>query len=119
MSDRTPGDETPGDETPGDDGYAGAATLLHGDTAVAVEVTLRGQVDTIAGSYHWYGRVGADPAVAALAAAIGSRGTVVLRTPQGQAETGLADADPWGRYRVEGRGQAPFDVLASLPATDA
>ena len=107
------------EEPPGDDGYAGAATLVHGDTAVAVEVTLRGQVDTIAGSYHWYGRVAADPAVSALAETVGNRGTVVLRTPLGEAETTLSDLDPWGRFRVEGRGHAPFDVLTDVGSDDA
>ena len=108
-------DETSGDDAPGDDGYTGAASLVHGDTVLPVEVTLRGQVDTIAGSYHWYGRITADPAVAALAASVGNRGAVVLRTPEGEAPTTLADADPWGRFRVEGRGHAPFRVLADVP----
>lgn len=105
------------DEAPGDDGYAGAATLIDGDTVVPVEVTLRGQVDTISGRYHWYGRVAACPAVAALAAELG-RGSVTLRTPQGEADTSLADVDPWGRFRVEGRGHAPFDVLTDVPTAD-
>lgn len=109
---------TPADGAHPDDGYTGAATLVHGDTALPVEVTLRGQVDTIAGDYHWYGRVAADPAVTALAGALGPRGTVVLRTPVGEAATGLADVDPWGRYRVEGRGVAPFAVLTDVPDED-
>ncbi len=103
------------EDPPGDDGWTGPAVLVHGGTTVAVEATLRGQVDTIAGSYHWYGRLAADPAVTALAAAVGHRGTVTLRTPRGEAPTALADADPWGRFRVEGRGHAPFHVLTEVP----
>lgn len=103
------------DEAPGDDGYAGTAELVHGDAVAVVEVTLRGQVDTISGRYHWYGRITADPAVTALADTVGNRGTVVLRTPHGEAATSLADVDPWGRFRVEGRGAAPFRVLTDVP----
>jgi hypothetical protein len=41
---------------------------------------------------------------------------VRLRTPHAEVETALSDVDPWGRPRVEGFGQAPFEVLTTLPA---
>ncbi|MHA3702117.1 DUF4873 domain-containing protein [Jatrophihabitans sp. YIM 134969] len=112
-------EEPPGEDGFDHDGYDGSASLRHGETVVPVEVTLRGQVDTISGRYHWYGRLAADPAVTTLAETVGTRGTVVLRTPRGEAETTLGDPDPWGRYRVEGRGHAPFDVLTDVPHADA
>jgi len=96
-----------------DDGYEGPAELIAGATTVGVDVRLAGHFDAISGSYSWYGRVAADPAVAALVEA-GTR-RVTLRTPQGEAETPLTDVDPWGRYRVEGFGLPPFTVLTDLP----
>lgn len=100
-----------------DDGYEGPAEIISGSRALAVSVRLAGHFDAISGSYSWYGRVAADPAVAALVDS-GTR-TVVLRTPQGEAETPLADVDPWGRYRVEGFGAPPFTVLTDLPDSDS
>ena len=92
------------------DGYAGPAELLTGAAAVPAQVTLTGRFDPLCGSYHWYGRVAASPELAAL---VGR--SVVLRTPQGSAETKLTDVDPWGRPRVEGFGAVPFEVLDHLP----
>lgn len=97
---------------PDEDGYDGPAELIDGDTAVAVEVTLRGHFDPISGSYSWYGRVAATPEVAALVAAGARR--VLLRTPHAAVETALTDVDPWGRPRVEGFGAAPFEVLDTV-----
>jgi hypothetical protein len=96
-----------------DDGYDGPAELLDGDSAVPVEVKLRGHFDPISGKYNWYGRVAATPEVAALVAA-GAR-KIRLRTPHAEVETSLSDVDPWGRPRVEGFGAAPFEVLTTLP----
>jgi hypothetical protein len=93
-----------------DDGYAGPAELLTEDATVPAQVTLTGRFDPLSGAYHWYGRVAASDEVAAL---VGRR--VVLRTPQGAAETKLTDVDPWGRPRVEGLGAAPFEVVNRLP----
>lgn len=96
-----------------DDGYDGAAELIADGETLRVNVRLAGHFDAISGSYSWYGRVAADPAVAALVEAGARR--VTLRTPQGEAETPLTDVDPWGRYRVEGFGTPPFTVLTDLP----
>lgn len=101
-------------ESPDEDGYDGPAELLDGDAVVPVTVKLAGHFDPISGKYSWYGRVAASPAVDALLAAGARR--VRLRTPHGEVETALSDVDPWGRPRVEGFGQAPFEVLTTLPA---
>jgi hypothetical protein len=93
---------------PPDDGYDGPAELLLGKGAVAVRVTLRGHFDPISGSYSWYGRVAASPAVTALVGDGARR--LVLRTPHAEVDTALTDVDPWGRPRVSGFGRAPFPV---------
>jgi hypothetical protein len=100
-----------------DDGYDGPAEIISGSTSLSVSVRLAGHFDAISGSYSWYGRIAADPAVAALVD--GGTRTVTLRTPQGEAETPLTDVDPWGRYRVEGFGAPPFEVLTDLPHYDS
>jgi Domain of unknown function (DUF4873) len=96
-----------------EDGYDGSAELIDGTTTIPVEVKLRGHFDPISGKYSWYGRVAATPEVAALVD--GGVRKVLLRTPHAEVETALSDIDPWGRPRVEGFGDAPFEVLTTLP----
>lgn len=93
---------------PADEGYQGEARLASDALELAVFVRLAGRFDPISGSYRWYGRIDSDPAVTALAESGVRR--VTLRTPEGEAATGLSDVDPWGRYRVEGFGRPPFAV---------
>jgi Domain of unknown function (DUF4873) len=100
-----------------DDGYRGPAELVAGDTVVPVEVVLGGHFDPISGRYSWYGRVAASPAVTALVES-GAR-TVSLRTPHASVETKLSDVDPWGRPRVEGFGDTPFEVLDRVATEEA
>lgn len=95
-----------------DEGYTGPATVLLGDAAVAVTVTLRGHFQPIDGYFHWYGRVDRNDELSALAG--DRKRTVVLRTPQGEATGDLADPDPWGRLRVTGISRPPFHVPTSL-----
>jgi hypothetical protein len=106
-------DPLDGPASAGTDGYDGPAELVDGDAAIAVSVRLRGHFDPISGSYNWYGRVAADPQVTALVSA-GTR-KVVLRTAHAEVPTALSDVDPWGRFRVEGFGAAPFPVADTLP----
>jgi hypothetical protein len=101
--------------TQDEDGYDGPAELVDDATAIPVEVHLRGHFDPISGKYSWYGRVVSTPEVAALVGS-GAR-KVRLRTPYAEVETALSDVDPWGRPRVEGFGDAPFEVLTTLPDT--
>jgi hypothetical protein len=96
----------------GEDGYEGPAELIDGDTHVPVEVKLGGHFDPISGSYSWYGRVAASPAVTALLD--GGARQVALRTPFAEVGTALTDVDPWGRPRVAGFGATPFEVLDHL-----
>jgi hypothetical protein len=84
--------------------YDGPATLLAGDTCEDVEVRLRGHFEPIDGSFHWYGRVSAE----GLSERHDNGAAVVVRTPHGQAEAKLSDLDPWGRFRLTGRGRPPF-----------
>ena len=91
--------------------YAGAAVVSTSSTSdgveagVEVEVTLRGQFEPLDGRFHWYGRIRADDALAALARA---GDTVVVTTPHGSAAGRLPDLDPWGRSRIAGTGRPPF-----------
>ena len=100
-----------------DDGYRGPAELVAGDDVVPVEVVLAGHFDPISGQYSWYGRVAASPAVTALVES--SLRTVTLRTPHASVTTKLTDVDPWGRPRVEGFGETPFEVLDTVRAEQA
>ena len=96
-----------------EDGYTGPAELISEGRSVAAQVRLAGHFDPISGRYSWYGRVSASPEVSELVAT--GRRPVLLRTPQGEAETRLSDVDPWGRPRVDGFGAAPFTVTTTLP----
>ncbi|MBK1788943.1 DUF4873 domain-containing protein [Prauserella cavernicola] len=97
-----------------EDGYRGPATLVVGDTELAVEVQLRGHFQPIDGYYHWYGRVKADERLSSLAG--GKKHKVEIRTPQGSARGEISDPDPWDRYRVMGTSTPPFSVPTSLEA---
>lgn len=84
--------------------YDGPASLLAGDAEEEVEVRLRGHFEPIDGTFHWYGRVSGEH----LAERHVNGAAVALRTPHGEAPAKLTDLDPWGRYRVTGRGRPPF-----------
>lgn len=117
----TPHDDAPHDDAPpheelDDDGYDGPAHLVDGDAVIPVTVKLRGHFDPISGKYSWYGRVAASAEVAALVHG-GSR-KVRLRTPHAEVETALSDVDPWGRPRVQGFGDTPFEVLGAIADSD-
>lgn len=102
------GTPSPGDALE-DPGYSGPAELIADGRVVPVEVTLVGHFSPIAGRFHWYGRIAASTRLAGLE----SR-PVVLRTPYGSAETRLHDSDPWGRPRVSGYGEPPFDTRTDI-----
>ncbi|MFC7304688.1 DUF4873 domain-containing protein [Streptomyces monticola] len=107
SSDRHP-DEEVREHEHDDDGYSGAAMLVLDDEERSVEVRLRGHFQPIDGRYHWYGRLGAD---AELVNSLGGkRGSVLIRTPQGEARGELSDPDPWDRYRITGTSTPPFAV---------
>jgi Domain of unknown function (DUF4873) len=72
--------------------------------ATEVEVRLRGGFQPIDGLFHWWGRIGVDPALEAHTS--GSR--VTIETPHGTAQGRLSDVDPWGRFRISGSGKPPF-----------
>ena len=88
--------------------YSGPATLSAGEVSVPCHVVITGFFEPIAGRYKWYGR-----ATGAGLDALPAKGAR-LRTPHGSAETTLADADLWGRYRLQGFGRPPFP-LGDIP----
>lgn len=107
-----PGPAPPGD-APHDDGYRGPVALHTSDRSVRVDAELRGEFEPISGRYRWYGRLAADPVVTELAT--GHARGVTLTTPYGEAAVTLADADPWGRYRVAGTGRPPYPTPTAPP----
>ncbi|SOD72353.1 uncharacterized protein DUF4873 [Jatrophihabitans sp. GAS493] len=101
------------DGEPVEEGYTGPVELVgNGVAGVTVGATLTGHFDPLSGKYSWYGRLEADPAVAALVH--GGTRRVTLRSPYAEVSTSLSDVDPWGRYRVEGFGAPPFEIAVDL-----
>lgn len=90
-----------------EDGYDGPAELVLEAQTLRVQVSLRGVFQPIDGKYHWYGRLARQVDIDD---AVGSGGSVVLRTAQGHATARLSDIDPWGRFRVSGTGRPPFEL---------
>ena len=90
-----------------DEGWAGPAAVVVDDHEVTVEVDLRGRFEPLDGTFHWYGRVDATGSEL-LAGAVRSGTTVTVRTSYGEATGSLSDRDPWGRFRLAGRGRPPF-----------
>jgi Domain of unknown function (DUF4873) len=91
----------------GGDGYAGAAEVRVGDVVVEVTVALSGRFEPVDGAYHWSGRTGADPVLAAAVRA-GQRGGVVRLPGHGPVKARLAEVDPWGGVRLVGAGTPPW-----------
>ena len=88
-------------------GWAGTAAVVLDNREVEVSVDLRGHFEPLDGRFHWYGRV--DPTGSELlAAGVRPGTTVTVRTPYGEATGSLSDRDPWGRFRLAGRGAPPF-----------
>ena len=100
-----------------EDGYTGPVEVVVGESVVTVNAQLAGHFDPISGQYSWYGRLEVSPDVDALVAAGAQK--VELRTPSHTVATRLSDVDPWGRYRVEGFGSPPFEVVTDLSQLDA
>lgn len=89
--------------------YHGAGTLLADGQEVPVEVHLSGHVEPTEGTYRWAGRIERSTAVSELAA--GRPRTVTLRTGDAFAADGsLGEQDPWGGFRISGKGAPPFYV---------
>lgn len=100
-------------EDTGDDGYTGPAALYVDDAEIPCTVILRGHFQPVGGLYRWYGRIAASDTVRSVMA--GKVRTVTIRTPEGTAVGRVADADPWGRYRISGVSTPPFEVRNGLP----
>jgi hypothetical protein len=80
--------------------YDGSALI----EATDVQVRLRGGFQPIDGLFHWWGRIGSDPALDVHT----SGSSVTIKTPHGTTEGRLSDVDPWGRFRITGSGRPPF-----------
>lgn len=98
-----------------DEDYAGPATITIDRKDVPVEVRLIAVHQPVDGKLHWSGRIEADKALHALLN--GTNADVRVATPGGEADGKVGDPDPWGRYRVSGTGQPPFE-LEPVPLDD-
>lgn len=99
-----------------DDGYTGPATILVDGQVFDLGVILAGYVQPLDGRYHWYGRIAAEPALTALAAARPQPATIV--TPHGRASGRISDPDLWGRVRIEGSSTPPFAAMLTPAELD-
>lgn len=95
------------------DGYTGPATLYIENEEILCTVMLRGFFNPVGGHYRWYGRIAANDVVSSVMA--GQVRTAVIQTSEGKAVGRVADADPWGRYRISGVSTPPFVVSNDLP----
>lgn len=92
--------------------YDGALEMVAADGAdpVTVGAHLAGFFQPIDGSFRWHGRTDPDDRVTDLAARV-ARKPIAVRVPGGDwAEANLAEQNPWGGYRIAGRGRPPFTV---------
>lgn len=79
---------------------------------LVIGVHLSGFFQPIDGTFRWHGRTDPDARVTALAERIG-RAEIAVRVPGGDwAPAKLGEVNPWGGYRIAGRGRPPFSVEA-------
>lgn len=77
---------------------------------VRVHVHLSGFFQPIDGSFHWHGRTEPDERLSALADQV-ARKEIAARVPGGEwAPARLGEQNPWGGFRIAGRGRPPFEV---------
>ncbi|MBP2324304.1 hypothetical protein JOF56_004689 [Kibdelosporangium banguiense] len=87
--------------------HRGPAVLTADGTDIDVEVHLMGHLQPIDGSYRWYDRITAHPAVAELHKS--GHKDISIRLPGGEGtQARLAELDSWGNVRVTGSGRPPF-----------
>ncbi|RJQ74536.1 DUF4873 domain-containing protein [Pseudonocardiaceae bacterium YIM PH 21723] len=93
-----------------DEDHRGAAVITSPDGAdIDVDVRLRGHMETIDGTYRWYGRVQAHPDVVALHSS--GKTQVLVRVGDGEpVPARLAEQDPWGNTRITGTGLPPYPL---------
>ncbi|MGH3359670.1 MAG: DUF4873 domain-containing protein [Nocardioidaceae bacterium] len=91
--------------------YDGALEIaVDGHTHIVVGVHLSGFFQPIDGTFRWHGRTEPDERVTDLAASVG-RKQIAVRVPGGGwTNAHLAEVNPWGGYRIAGRGRPPFTV---------
>lgn len=90
-------------------GYDGPAELELDGSTLAVGLHLSGQFDPLAGEYAWSGRVDPHPDLTALIDR-GGRDVTIRTTAGHEAPASVGESNPWGGYRVTGRGRPPYPV---------
>lgn len=88
--------------------YDGPLELRIEATTIMVEAHLSGFFQPIDGTYRWQGRLQPDDDLTALADSVG-RGQIEAGLPGGLGVPAkLGEENPWGGYRIHGRGRPPF-----------
>ena len=105
-------EQNPGDHDEAPQTYDGDLELSPNRSVetVRVRVHLSGFFQPIDGSFHWHGRTDPDPEVSALAEHV-ARNEIAARVPGGEwSPARLGEQNPWGGFRIAGRGRPPFEV---------
>lgn len=93
-------------------GYDGPALLVVDGREIAVHARLSGRFEPIAGRYQWAGRV---RPCQGLRESLRPNVGVHVHTEAGPAEGTVGEEDPWGGFRISGRGRPPFPVPTQVP----
>lgn len=80
------------------------------DAVVRVAVHLSGFLQPIDGRFRWHGRTQPDAALGQLAARVGRKEIAVRLPGRDWTPARLGEQNPWGGFRIAGRGRPPFPV---------
>ena len=80
------------------------------DDVVRVGVHLSGFFQPIDGQFRWHGRTEPDAQLGELATRVGRKEVAVRLPGQDWTPARLGEQNPWGGFRIAGRGRPPFPV---------
>ena len=80
------------------------------DDVVRISVWLSGFFQPIDGQFRWHGRTQPDTQLDELAARVGRKEIAVRMPGRDWTPARLGEQNPWGGFRIAGRGRPPFPV---------
>lgn len=80
------------------------------DEVIRVGVQLSGFFQPIDGRFRWHGRTKPDPKLVELAGRVGRKEIAVRMPGRDWTPARLGEQNPWGGFRIAGRGRPPFPV---------
>lgn len=108
------------DHADDDQSYEGALEVTApDDDIIRVEVHLSGFFQPIDGQFRWHGRIQPDVRLGELAARVGRKEIAVRLPGEEWTHARLGEQNPWGGFRIAGRGRPPFPVeplVVEVPA---